>query len=324
MKAITNRIYGSPDVLKLEEVERPTPKDNEVLIKVHTSAVNAGDWHLMRGEPKLMRLMGFGVFKPTYTILGLDVAGTVTAVGSKVAQYKVGDDVMGDLSVCGFGAFAEYVCATEKAIVTKPANISFEDAAATSVSSLVALQALRDKANVQSGQKVLINGASGGVGSFAVQIAKHFGAEVTGVCSTKNVDRVRASGADHVIDYTKENFTESGKQYDVILAANGYHPLAHYKRALTPTGKYIQTGGSNSQLWEVITRGAFNSKSGGQKMMNMLVKPNPQDLAIVRDMLSAGKIKPVIDRRYPLAETADAIRYIEEGHAGGKVIINVT
>ena len=227
MKAIVCRKYGSPDVLRLEELEKPTPKDHEVLLKVHAASANAGDWHLLRGEPFPVRLM-FGLLKPRHKILGADVAGRVAAVGRNVSEFQPGDEVFGDISVCGFGAFAEYVCVTENALVLKPANLSFEEAAAAPAAAVTALQGLR-KGQIQPGQKVLVNGASGGVGTFAVQIAKSFGTDVTGVCSTRNLDRVRSIGADHVIDYTREDFTQNGRRYDLILAANGYHSIGDYK-----------------------------------------------------------------------------------------------
>src|SRR5436305_3646774 len=240
MKAIVYHTYGSPDVLKLEEVEKPTPKDNEVLVKVHAASVNAGDWaHLLRGKPFLMRLMGFGLLKPKHQILGTDIAGRVEAVGRNVKQFQPGDEVFGSIR----GGFAEYVCAREDSLVLKPANISFEQAASVPIAAVTALQGLRDKGRIQPGQKVLINGAAGGVGTFAVQIAKSFGAEVTGVCSTRNVDRVRSIGADQVIDYTQEDFTKTGQRYDIILDAVGNHSLLACRRALNPKGIYVAVGG---------------------------------------------------------------------------------
>ena len=321
MKAIVCRKYGSPDVLRLEELEKPTPKDHEVLLKVHAASANAGDWHLLRGEPFPVRLM-FGLLKPRHKILGADVAGRVAAVGRNVSEFQPGDEVFGDISVCGFGAFAEYVCVTENALVLKPANLSFEEAAAVPAAAVTALQGLR-KGQIQPGQKVLVNGASGGVGTFAVQIAKSFGADVTGVCSTRNLDRVRSIGADHVIDYTREDFTQNGRRYDLILAANGYHSIGDYKRALSPNGIYVMTGGSGAQMFQAMFLGPWLSMVGNKKMGNLLMKPNKKDLVFVKELLEAGKVVPVIDRRYPLNEVADAIRYLEEGHARGKIVITL-
>jgi NADPH:quinone reductase-like Zn-dependent oxidoreductase len=265
--------------------------------------------------------MGAGLLKPKQQILGIDAAGRVEAVGSNVKQFQPGDEVYGDLTPCGMGGFAEYVCATEDALVLKPASITFEEAAAVPLAAVSALQGLRDKGQIQPGQKVLING--GGVGTFAVQIAKSFGAEVTGVCSTRNLDMVRSIGADHVIDYTKEDFTKSGQRYDLILAVNGYHPIFDFKRALSPEGIYVMIGGSNAQMFQAMLLGPWISMTGSKKMGILIAKANKEDLAVLSDLLEAGKVKPVIDRRYPLSEVAEAIRYLEEGHAQGKVIITV-
>jgi NADPH:quinone reductase-like Zn-dependent oxidoreductase len=292
-----------------------------VLIHVSATAVNAADWHLLRADPFLARLFN-GLFKPKRTILGSDVAGRVEAVGRKVKQFQPGDEIFGDLF--GYwGGFAEYVCAPENAVVLKPARMTFEEAAAVPLSGVTALQGLRDTGQIQLGQKVLIQGAGGGVGTFAVQIAKAFGAEVTGVCSTRNLDLVRSLGADHVIDYTQEDFTKNGQRYDLILAANGYHSIWAYQRALRPGGRYITTGGTNAQSFQAMFLGPWMSMTGGKKMGNMLEKPNAKDLAFLKELLEGGKIVPVIDRRYPLRETAEAIRYLEEGHAQGKVVITV-
>ncbi len=322
MKAIVYHNYGSPDVLKLAEVQKPTPKDNEVLVKVVAAATAAGDWHLLRADPFLIRLM-FGLLKPKYTILGAEVAGEVEAVGCAVTHFQPGDAVFGSLSSSGFGAFAEYVAAPESAFAAKPNNMTFEQAAAASVSAVTALQALRDHGQIQPGQKVLINGASGGVGTFAVQIAKAFGAEVTAVCSTSKMAMVRSLGADHLIDYTETDFTQMGERYDLILAANGYQPLSAYQRALTPQGTYVMTGGATAQLFEVMLLGPLRSRKGGQKLGNMLAKSSQKDLLVLKALMEAGKVVPVIDRSYSLAETADAIRYLEAGHAKGKVVISV-
>jgi NADPH:quinone reductase-like Zn-dependent oxidoreductase len=322
MKATIYTQYGSPDIIQFKEVEKPTPKDNEVLIKVHAASVNAGDWLYLRGTPWLLRLTA-GLLKPKNIFLGADVAGRIEAVGKNVTQFQPGDEVFGDLSVSGRSAFAEYVCASETALVLKPANISFEEAAAIPVAAVTALQGLQSRGPIQPGQKVLINGASGGVGSFAVQIAKAFGAEVTAVCSTRNVSRMRSIGADHVIDYTQEDFTQNGQQYDLILAANGYHPLSAYQRALSPDGTYVMTGGAMAQLFEAMLLGPLVSMTGNKKMGNVMAKPDKENLAFMRELLEAGKVKPVIDRCYPLSEVAEAIRYLEAGHAQGKVVITV-
>ncbi len=322
MKAIIYTEYGSPDVIQFKEVEKPTPKDDEVLIKVHAASVNAGDWHYLRGTPWLFRL-ACGLLKPKNIFLGADVAGQVEAVGKNVTQFKSGDEVFGDLSACGRGAFAEYVCASETALVLKPANLSFEEAAAIPVAAVTALHGLQSRTAIQPGQKVLVNGASGGVGSFAVQIAKAFGAEVTAVCSTKNMDRMRSIGADHVIDYTREDFTKNGQQYDFILAANGYRPISAYKRALSPEGTYVMTGGATAQMFEAMILGPLVSITANKKMGNVMTKPDHKKLTFIKQLIEAGKVKSVIDRCYPLSEVAEAIRYLEAGHAQGKVVITV-
>jgi NADPH:quinone reductase-like Zn-dependent oxidoreductase len=320
MRAIVYHTYGSPDVLKLEEVEKPIPQDDEVLVQVHAASVNAGDCFLLRGKA---RMMGFGLLKPKNTILGSDIAGVIEVVGRNVTQFHTGDEVFLNTAKYGFGGFAEYVSFPETALVLKPTNLSFEEAAAVPQAALTALQGLRDKGHIQKGQKVLINGASGGVGTFAVQIAKAFGAEVTAVCSTRNVDKMRSIGADHVIDYTHEDFTQNGQRYDLILAVNGYHSISAYKRALRPEGVYVMTGGSMAQLFQAMLLGPVISRTGSQKMGNSAHKPNAKDLLVMKEPIEAGKVRPVIDRRYPLGETAEAIRYLEEGHAQGKVVITI-
>ncbi len=322
MKAIIYTKYGPPDVLELKEVEKPIPRDDEILVKVHAASVNAADWRLLRADPFLARLHS-GLLKPKYKILGADIAGRVEAVDRNVKQFKPGDEVFGDIFECGLGGFADYVCASENALVLKPANISFEEAAAVPLAALTALHGLRDKGHIQPGQKVLINGASGGVGTFAVQIAKSFGAEVTAVCSTRNLDMARSLGADHVIDYTKEDFTQNGQRYDLIIAANGYHSIFDYKRALSPKGIYVMTGGSLAQMFQAMLLGPWISMTGSKKMGSLASKPNQKDLVFMKELLTAGKVKPIIDRRYPLNEVAQAIRYLEEGHAKGKVVINL-
>ena len=315
MKAIVALKYGSPDVLELVDVEKPTPKDYQVLVKVHAASVNAYDWHMLEGKPFLARLMGGGLLKPRNKMPGSDIAGRIEAVGSNVKEFHVGDGVFG---FC-VGGFAEYACAREDLLVLKPANVTFEEAAATPLAGLTALQGLRDKGKIQPGQKVLINGASGGVGTFAVQIAKSFGAEVTAVCSTGKMDTARSIGADHVIDYTKEDFTRSGQRYDLILATAGHHSIFDYKRALSPKGIYIFVGGS--RIIQTMTLGPLISKMGNKKMGFFIMKPNKKDLVFMKDLLEAGKVKPVIDRRYPLSEVPEALRYLEEGHATGKIVI---
>ncbi len=320
MKANIYTKYGSPNVLELKEVEKPIPKDDEILIKVHAAAVNALDWHLLRGKPIFIRLMGLGLLKPKNLILGNDRAGKVEVIGKNVKQFKPGDEIFGETRG---GAFAEYACVCEDELVLKPGNISFEEAAAVPIAAVTALQGLRDKGKIQSGQKVLINGASGGVGTFAVQIAKSFGAEVTAVCSSKNVELVRSIGADHVIDYTKEDFTKNGQRYDLIHAANGHHSIFEYKRALSPNGIYVVTGGSMSQMFQGMLLGPLMSKKGGKKMGFLSVKQNKKDLGFIAKLLQAGKVKSVIDKYYTLSDVPKAISYLEAGHAKGKVVITL-
>jgi NADPH:quinone reductase-like Zn-dependent oxidoreductase len=324
VKAIVYHTYGSPDVLELKEIAKPTPKDNEVLIKIRAAAANPADWHLMRAEPFLARLEN-GLLKPKNSRLGADVAGRVEAVGSNVTQFRVGDEVFGELSLNALGSFAEYVCVTEELVALKPANLSFEEAAAVPLAAFTALQGLRDKGQIQSGQKVLINGASGGVGTFAVQIAKSFGTEVTGVCSTRNLELVRSIGADHVIDYTQEDFTRNGQTYDLIFDAVGNRSVADFKRALSPNGICAVAGFTTmSRLFQVIILGAWVSRTGSKKIgMMATAKANKKDLLFIKELLEAGKVKPVIDRTYPLAQVAEAIRYLETGRARGKVVITV-
>ncbi len=321
MKAIVYHRYGTPDEMHLEEVPRPTPKDNEVLVKIHASSVNAADGHFLRGTPFFVRAMA-GVRKPKQPILGGDIAGRVEAVGSKVTRFQPGDEVFGDVADCGFGGFAEHVSVPADVLIAKPDNVSFEQAAAVPVAGLTALQALRTYGGLQAGQKVLVNGASGGVGSHAVQLAKALGAEVTAVCSTGKMELVRKLGADHVIDYTQEDFTKSGQRYDLILGVNGHHKLSAYKRALSPKGTYVAIGGTWGQIFGALFLGPFLSLFGRKKIKNMgSALTTPADLATLRDLLASGDITPEIDRRYPLEETADAMRYFNEGHTRGKVVI---
>jgi NADPH:quinone reductase-like Zn-dependent oxidoreductase len=323
MKAIICTRYGPPDVLQLKEVAKPAPKDDEVLIKVHAASINSRDWRRMRANPFFIRLIAGGLLKPKNAILGADMAGQVEAVGSNVKQFLPGDAVFGYLSRYGGRTFAEYVCASENEIALKPANLSFEQAAAVPLAAITALQGLRDKGNIQPGQKVLINGASGGVGTFAVQIAKSFGAEVTGVCSTRNLDMVRSIGADHVIDYKVEDFTQNGQQYDLILAANGFHPISDYMRALNPEGIYVVAGGSLVQFFQASSQGKRSSRSGGQKICVVSLVQSQKDLIFMKDLLESGKVIPIIDGCYSLSKTSEAFRYFEKVHPKGKVVISV-
>jgi NADPH:quinone reductase-like Zn-dependent oxidoreductase len=324
MKAIVCTKYGSPHVFKLQEVEKPAPKDDEALIRIRAASINSRDWRLMRANPFFIRLVPGGFMHPKNKILGADVAGRVEVIGSNVRQFKPGDEVFGYLPrATGRGTFAEYVCANENAITLKPANLTFEQAAAVPVAAMTALQGLRDKGNIQPGQKVLIQGASGGVGTFAVQIAKSFGAEVTAVCSTRNLDMVRSLGADHVIDYKKENFTRNGQQYDLILAANGFHPISDYLRALSPEGTYAVTGGSMVQLFQAMLHGRRISKTGSQKTYVVSLVQSQEDLVFMKELLESGTVVPVIDECYPLGKAAEAFWYFEKVHPKGKVVITM-
>ncbi|MBC7813482.1 MAG: NAD(P)-dependent alcohol dehydrogenase [Burkholderiales bacterium] len=324
MKAIVYTEYGSPDVLQFKEVEKPTPKDNEVLVKVHAASANPLDWHLMRAAPFLVRLEA-GLQKPKNPMLGADLAGRVEAIGSNVTQFQVDDEVFGDLSGCGLGAFAEYVSVPETVFALKPTNMTFEQAAAVPVAAITALQGLRDTGKIQPGQKVLINGASGGIGTFAVQIAKSFGAELTGVCSTRNLEMVRSIGADHVIDYTQEDFTKSAQRYDLIFDTVGNRSVSDFERALSPGGTCVVAGFTTlAHLFQIMLMGAWASRSGNKKIGQMgTAKPNQKDLVFISELLESGKVTPVIDRCYPLSETAEAIWYLEKGHARGKVVITI-
>jgi len=322
MKAIVYREFGSADVLKLEEVEKPAPKDDEVLIKVRAASLNPLDWRLMRGEPKVLRLIARAM-KLSRGRPGVDVAGEVEAIGSKVSLFKPGDQVFGSCR----GALAEYTCTPESKIVTKPENVSFEQAASINVAGMTALQGIRDKGKLQIGEKVLVNGAAGGVGTFAVQIAKSFGAHVAGVCSAPNVEMVRSIGADKVIDYTKEDFTSLPERYDVILDCVGNKALSACKRVMNPGGRCILVGapheitlpGLLASPFEVIAVSLFSSR----KMKMFVAKSNREDLALLGEMIADGKLKPVIERQYSLSEAAEAMRYLEAGHARGKVIITL-
>ncbi|MCP4541924.1 MAG: NAD(P)-dependent alcohol dehydrogenase [Chloroflexi bacterium] len=325
MKAIVYTEYGPPDVLQLKDVERPVPLDDEVLVKVHTASANAYDWHFLTADVFLIRLMGKGLLRPQKTILGADIAGRVTAIGKKVRRFQPGDQVFG-IAKGVSGGFAEYVCAGEKTLELKPANVSFEEAAAVPLAALTALQGLRDKGQIEPGEKVLIHGASGGVGTFAVQIAKSLGAQVTAVCSSRNVEIARSIGADHVIDYARDDFTKNGELYDLILVVNGNRSILEYKRSLKPNAICVLVGGESGFIVSLLTGMLLQwwiSKTEGKKIGSILANINQKDLTCVKELLESSKVKPVIDRRYPLSETAKALRYLGEGHAKGKIVIAV-
>jgi NADPH:quinone reductase-like Zn-dependent oxidoreductase len=327
IKAIVCHQYGSPDVLELTEVEKPTPKDDEVLLKVHAASVNPADWHLLRGKPYIARLQ-LGLLKPKDRVLGYDVAGQVEAVGKNVTMLQPGDEVFGSPFMHGFGAFAECVCVPEDLLAPKPATLSFEQAAAVPLAASTALQGLRDHGGIDPGHKVLIIGASGGVGTFAVQIAKSFGAEVSGVCSTRNVEMVRSLGADNVIDYAQEeDFTQSGQKYDLIFQLAGTRSPSECRRALTSKGTLVLSSGESEGRWigpvDRIIKALVLSPFVSQKMASFTVKPNKEDLQFLKQLIEAGTLTPVIDRTYALSEVPEAIRYLEEGHAQGKVVITV-
>jgi len=319
MKAIIYTKYGPPDVLELQNVEKPSPKDNEVLVKVHASSVNPAEWYAMTGL--LIARMGSGLLKPKDTRLGADFAGVVEAVGKDITHLKQGDEVYGGRG----GAFAEYVC-VRNAVMPKPANLTFEQAAAVPTAAITALQGLRDYGQIQPGQKVLINGASGGMGTFAVQIAKAFGAEVTGVCSTRNVDTARSLGADHVIDYTKEDFTRTGRSYDLFFDIAGSRSWRECKRVLNPEAKFVIVGGPKTPVigpLSHVIKVRLASLGASQKIVFFIAKFNREDLAFLRELFEGGKIKSVIDRTHPLSETTKAMRYLGEGHAQGKIVITM-
>jgi NADPH:quinone reductase-like Zn-dependent oxidoreductase len=325
MKAIVHHRYGSPEVLACEEIERPTPGDDEVLIRVRAASVNPADWHLMEGKPSLARvLFGLGVFKPKKPRVGSDVAGEVEAVGKNVTDFKPGNRVFG----VGRGAFADYVSASESRLAAIPKNASFEQAAAVPIAGVTALQGLRDKGQIRAGHKVLINGAAGGVGTFAVQIAKAFGADVTGVCSARNVDMVRSIGADRVMDYTREDFTESGQRYDLIFDLVANRSLSAFKRVLNPGGIWVGAGiGPGGSMVGFLARAAFTapvlSRVVSQKFVVFIAKITKADLTVMRDLIEAGKVTPVIERDYKLSEVPEAMRYLMAGHARAKLVIAV-
>lgn len=330
MKAIIFHKYGSPDSLELLEVENPIPGEDEVLVKIHATSINSWDWDLLRGTPLANRVM-FGLLKPKIKIIGCDIAGRVEKVGKNVKQLKTGDEIFGDISGCGMGSFAEYVCVPENILALKPECLTFEEAAAVPHTGVLALQGLRDKGNIQKGHKVLINGAGGGSGTFAVQIAKSFGAEVTCVDSGKKLDMLRSIGADRVIDYTQEDFAKNGQVYDLILDVVTYRSIFDYKRVLSPRGIYVMLGGgSYARVFQSMLLGPLismtESMSGGQavkKMGVLMHKPNKKDLNFLTELFEAGKVIPVIDRAYPLNEIIEAFRYYGEDLAQGKIVITV-
>jgi NADPH:quinone reductase-like Zn-dependent oxidoreductase len=321
MKAICIDKYGIENNIELREVEKPIPKENEVLVRVHAASVNFNTLIFATGKPLVGRLFT-GLIIPKIKTPGNDISGTVEVIGENIKQFQLGDEVFGDISEYGFGAFAEYVAVPEKALHKKPGSITFEEAAALPEASLVALQALRDVAKIKPGQQVLIYGASGGIGTFAVQIAKYYGAVVTGVCGSSNLELVRSLGADHIIDYTKEDFTKSGKLYDIILATVGYRPIFDYKRALKKKGIYVVTGGYMTQIFQGMLLGPWLSMFGGKKLCSMTVKPN-KDLYYMKELIESGKVKPVIDKIYSLTDCEKAMQHYSKGHAKGKVIINM-
>jgi NADPH:quinone reductase-like Zn-dependent oxidoreductase len=320
MKAIVYTEYGPPAVFQLKEIEIPTPKDDEVLVKVHAASVNSWDWELLRSKPSMVSLGRRSDSR--YKILGADIAGKVEVVGGNVKQFQPGDEVFGDLCQSGWGGFAEYVCALENALALKPASLTFEEAAAVPQAGLLALQGLRKKGQVQPGQKVLINGAGGGVGTYAVQIAKYFGAEVTGVDSTRKLDMLRLIGADHVIDYTQEDYTRSGQHFDLILDVVAYRSIFDYKRVLCPRGTFLAVGGPWARIFQLLLLAPLIRIGEGKKMGILAYKPN-KDSAFLIDLIEAGKVVPVIDRLYPLSEVPEALRYLGEGLVKGKVVITV-
>jgi NADPH:quinone reductase-like Zn-dependent oxidoreductase len=326
VKAIVRDSYGSPDILELTDIDKPEPADDEVLVRVHAASVNPADWHILRGAPYIAR-MQFGLRKPKDRVLGCDVAGHIEAVGKDVTMLQPGEEIFGSPFMHGLGAFAEWVCISEDLLAPKPATLSFEQAAAVPLAALTALQGLRDYGRIEPGHKVLIIGASGGVGTFAVQIAKSFGAEVSGVCSTRNVEMVRSIGADHVIDYTKDDFTQSGHKYDLIFQLAGTLSPSECRSALTSNGTLVISSGESEGRWigpvDRVIKALVLSGFVSQKMASFTVKANREDLQLLKQFIEAGKLTPVIDRTYPLAQVPEAIRYLEEGHARGKVVISV-
>jgi NADPH:quinone reductase-like Zn-dependent oxidoreductase len=323
MRAVTFHEYGPPSVLKVEERADPVPGPGQVRVRVRACSMNAADWHILRADPFLARF-AVGLFKPRFQVLGCDLAGVVEALGPGANRFQVGDEVMGELGSSGWGAFADRVCAPEAVLAAKPANIGFDAAAAAPLAGVTALQGLRREARLQAGEAVLVNGASGGVGTFAVQLARVLGGRVTAVCSTGNVEQCQALGAEEVVDYTRTDFTRGAKRYDVILAANGYHRLADYRRALAPGGRFLMTGGSGRQTAETILLGGLASLGSGKRLGFVSMKSNREDLEFLRDRLADGSVRSVIDRSYPLEQVPAALAYLEQGHARGKVVIHVS
>ena len=323
MRAIVRDAYGAPDVLRLDDVPIPTPNEKEVLVKVRAASVNAGDWRLLRADPFLVRLMGEGLLRPRHRVLGFDVAGEVEAVGPGVQHRHVGDAVFGDLSQHGFGGFAEYVCAPERAFASKPSRLSFEEAAAVPVAGVTALQGLRDEGQIQSGDAVLINGASGGVGTFAVQIARAFGATVTGVCRRGKRGLVHALGANRVIDYTRDDVTTREERYDLILDTAAHRSPRVYRRILAPDGVYVMVGGSMLRLFQTMLLRPWVARTSDRRLATLMATPSPDDLRGLAELIEDGAVTPVLDRLFPLSEVPQAIRYVEEGRARGKVVVTV-
>ncbi len=320
MRAIVRTQYGSPDVLRLAEVEKPTPKDDEVLVKIHVISLNRSDWEMLIGKPLYARIGG--LLNPRHSILGSDIAGRVEEVGKNVKRFRPGDEVFGDM-LARMSGFAEYICASESALALKPASMTFEQAASIPQAAVIALQGIRDKGQVQPGQKVLINGAGGGAGTFAVQLAKLYGAEVTGVDNTGKLDFMSSLGADHVIDYTQEDFTKNGKQYDLILDVIAHRSVFAYQRALKPNGSYFAVGGSVTTFFQILFLGPWIRRTTGKKIRLLIVQSNLKDMVHITELCEAGKIVPVIDRSYPLSEVPEALRYLGEGRAKGKVVITL-
>lgn len=323
MKAVCYDTYGPPDVLHLQEVPEPVPGDGEVLVEVHAASVNYADWAFLRGTPAVVRLMGSGLFRPKNRTLGSDISGRVVGLGKGVTTLEPGNEVFGDISGCGWGGFAEYVCARAEVLAPKPGTVSHEEAAAFPQAAVTALQGLRDKGRVACGKRVLIHGASGGIGTFAIQIARAYGAEVTAVCSARSAETVRSIGAERVIDYAREDFAADGERYDLIMAIAGDRPLSDYMRALARGGVYVCVGGSGRQLSQSMFLGPWVSMAGSRKITALSASPNASDLLTVRQLAEEGKLAAVIDRSYPLAETADALRHYGERHTRGKIVVRV-
>ena len=323
MQAIAQTEYGAPDSLHLVDIAKPVPQDNEVLVRIKAASVDAGNWHLMRGTPFLIRLIYGGLWKPKYSVLGSAIAGKVEAVGQAVTQFQPGDAVFGDLSEVGFGAFAEYVCVPAAVLVAKPTNLSFEAAASVPLAAVTALQGLRDAGQLQPGQKVLINGASGGVGSFAVQIAKALGAEVTAVCSGPKMAMVRSLNPDHTVDYTQTDVIQSGQRYDLILDAAAYRAAQDYLPILAAGGSYVMIGGATDRFFQVLLLGGLFSKLSGRRLVALAAQPKTDDLVTIKTMIEAGKIVPAVDRRFALKDIATAMRYVEQRQVQGKAVVTV-